>query len=196
MTSPSHAVDELRIAIVVNDKSTDSLTIANHYVALRGIPSRCIIPLSDVPQTMQCSFDQFKLQILTPLLLNLNGRGLARQIDVIAYSADFPTAIDLTAPLSTKPDLNKVFTKTGAINGLTYLYQLLGDEQLAYIAPRCNFYARPDLTALLQNPFFNEDRETFAEVLKATTADEFAAAIKTLQALIKNILSNGHYAIA
>ncbi len=123
LTSQSQAVDELRTVVVVNEKSIDSLTIANHYTALRRIPSRCIIPLSDVPETMQCSFEQFKQQILSPLLANLDGRGLARQIDVVAYSADFPTAIDLTAPLSKKPDLNKIFTKAGAINGLTYLYQ-------------------------------------------------------------------------
>lgn len=185
LTSPSRAVDELRTAIVVNEKSADSLTIANHYTALRRIPSRCIVTLSDVPDAMQCSFDQFKLQILVPVLANLERRGLARQMDVIAYSADFPTAIDLTAPLAAKADLHQIFTKSGSINGLTYLYQLIDDEQLAYLTPRCNFYARPDLATLLQNPFLSEDREAFDSVLKAQSPDELTAATKTLRGLIQ-----------
>ena len=189
LTTQSQAVDELKTAVVVNEKSIDSLTIANHYTALRRIPSRCIIVLPDVPKAMQCTFEEFKQQILSPLLANLDGRGLGHQIDVVAYSADFPTAIDLTATLSVKSDLNKIFTKTGAINGLTHLYQLLGDEQLAYIAPRCNFYARPDLTTLMQNPFFDEDREAFSEIIKtqvnqAEAPDELNAAITTLRGLI------------
>ncbi len=179
------AVDELSLALAVNPQSVESLTIANHYASLRQIPSRCIVALPDVPAGLSCSYEPFKTRILEPLLTSIHARGLSQQTDVIAYSAGFPTAIDLTVPMQAKTDLHQVFTKMGATNGLTMLYQLLDDKQLAFLSPRCNFYARPDLANLQLNPFFDDDRQAFESVAAAQSPQEVKAAITTLRALLK-----------
>ncbi len=179
------ATDPYRTALIVNEHSLDSLTIANHYAALRGIPDLCIVTLPDVPAEMTCTIEDMKSKILKPMLSELDKRGLGNQTDIIAYSADFPTAIKLDSDFAKVPPRHHLFTPVGSLNGLTMLYQFLGDEQVNYVAPRINYYSRVDLDGLLQNPFLGNDRETFESAIAAADKAEFSAAIDALKALIK-----------
>jgi len=104
------ATDPMRTILVVNGASTDSLTIANHYADLRAISDLNVVVLGDVPATMTCTVEQFRDQILSPLLQELDHRGLGIQADSIAYSAAFPTAIDISKDLDKLKNRHKIFT--------------------------------------------------------------------------------------
>jgi len=184
-TQPIGATDPMRTALIVNANSTDSLTIANHYASLRGIPDRCIVTLDNVPKEMSCGIEEMKASILKPMLAELDKRGLGNQTDIIAYSADFPTAINLNTDFAKVPPRHHLFTPVGSINGLTTLYQFLGDEQVRYVAPRTNFYSRVDVDALQQNPFISDDRKVFEDALMAAKEQRFTVATDSLKGLIK-----------
>ncbi len=184
-SSVAIATDPMRTSLIVNVKSLDSLTIANHYASLRGIPDRCIVTLDKVPPGMTCAIDEMRANILLPLLAELDRRGLGSQTDLIAYSADFPTAIRLDSDFAKIPDHHYAFTPVGSLNGLTTLYQLLGDEKVSYISPRSNLYARPDSTLLMQNPFFGGDHDLFERAVTASDAKDFGLAIDIFEELSK-----------
>ena len=179
------ATDPMRTALIVNENSIDSLTIANHYSSLRGIPDRNIVTLGDVPEGMKCSIEEMKNRILKPMLAELDRLGLGRQMDVIAYSAGFPTAISLDSDFAKVPKRHQLFTPVGSLNGITSLYQFLGDDQVSYVVPRANFYSRTDATGLQQNPFLAADGKTFNDAVAAAEKKEFATAISLLEPLIK-----------
>ncbi len=180
----SSATDPLRTALVVNTKSADSLTIANHYASLRRIPDVCIIPLDDVPDAMLCTVDEMRTRILQPLLKTLDQRGLGNQTDLIAYSADFPTAINLDADFAKVPKRHEVFTPVGSINGLTMLYQILGDVNVNYVSPRTNFYARADSSAWMQNPFLGPDQDVFNKLVAQADEKQYDEPIAALTSLL------------
>ncbi len=174
------ASDALRTVVVVNHDSVDSLTIANHYAKLRQISQLNIIALDNVPDSLHCSVADFRSRILQPLLKELDARGLGAQADIIAYSAGFPTAIDIAADLKKVDSLPRVFTPTGSLNGLTMLYLLVMAENPEYVAPLANYYARQDPTNLLENPFIGTQRTIFDEAMQAAKDQDFAKAIETL----------------
>lgn len=183
--APALATDPMSTTLVVNPRSIDSLTVANHYASLRGIPDRCIVTIEGVPSGMTCTVDEMRSRILKPLLAELDSRGLANQIDMVAYSADFPTAIKLDADFAKVPDRHQIFTPVGSLNGLTCLYQWLSNDQVNYVAPRANYYSRVDPQVLLQNPFVGKDREAWDEATASAEEDRFEAAIALLTSLIK-----------
>ena len=184
-TGTAHATDAMRTAVVVNSQSTDSLTIANHYAALRLIPDASIVVLSDVPDKKSCQVDDFRQQILQPLVSELDRRKLAAQIDFIAYSADFPTAINVQTDLDKLPDRHKMFTPVGSINGLTHLYQFVLSKTHHYISPRSNYYARPDRQLLLTNPFVGTDRAIWDAAHADAKRGELESAVRKAEALLK-----------
>lgn len=178
------ATDPMRTVVVVNADSTESLTIANHYAALRSIPDQGIVTLTGVPAAPACSLAEFQRGILQPVLNELNGRGLAGQTDVITYSAGFPTAIDFSAETKRVDPWRKPFTPTGSLNGLTSLYSLLDTDELLFAAPRANFYARPDASLLTLNPFVGQDNGLWESALREAAGGEYASAINTAESLL------------
>lgn len=56
-----------------------------------------VVYLHDLPSFEEIKVDQFRDLILKPILKTAEERGIAPQIDYILYSADFPTAIDITS---------------------------------------------------------------------------------------------------
>ena len=113
------------VVVVVNASSHDSRTVANHYVDLRNIPSGNVVFLREVPGELTISLDDFKSRILLPLLSELNRRRLASQAKVIAYSAGFPTSVDISAHTArlTDPNQKKYQLPTASLTGLTFYYQ-------------------------------------------------------------------------
>ena len=157
------------VLLVVNRKSSNSLSIANHYVQLRQIPPGNVLTLPFDPKVELTDIDTFRAQILQPVLKAIEQRRVDGQIDYIVYSSDFPWGVRLdkdidkylagaekTAPPEgkepegakplPKPVWPQYATRTGSLTGVTYLWQpvMLG-HPLLYTDLRSNWYARRDV---------------------------------------------------
>lgn len=139
--------------LVVNGDSENSRTIANHYANWRGIPVLNIIVLPDVPATESISVDTFRTKILQPLLLEIDRRQLGSHICCIAYSADFPTAIEIEKDLVAIEKRPIFITPVGSLNGLTYLYSMVLQQTPQYVSLDANFYGRRAASHFFSNPF-------------------------------------------
>jgi len=158
------------VLLVVNRKSNNSLSIANHYIQLRQIPPGNVLTLPFDPTVEFTDIDTFRAQILQPVLKAIEQRRIDGQIDYIVYSSDFPWGVRLdkdidkylagaekTAPPEgkkpegekppPKPVWPQYATKVGSLSGLTYLWQpvLLGSP-LLYTDLRGNWYMRRDVS--------------------------------------------------
>ncbi len=85
------------VLLVVNRNSPASRTIANHYMALRQIPPGNVLTLAWDPSAGTTDVATLREKILTPIFTVIEKRRLARQIDYVIYSSDFPWEIDLKA---------------------------------------------------------------------------------------------------
>ena len=83
------------VLLVVNPNSAASLTIANHYAALRNIPAENLLFVPWDRKNQTADIDTFREKILRPVLRAIQGEGLAGQIDYVVYSSDFPWGISL-----------------------------------------------------------------------------------------------------
>lgn len=173
------------VVVVVNGQSVSSRTLANHYARLRQIPSINIVVLDSVPDAETISVADFREKILKPLLLEIEQRKLANHIQCISYSADFPTAIDISADLAELKDLSTVFTKVASINGLTYLYDLTQRSDPAYITTEANFYARRPMGVYFTNPGGKETEELWGEINVSQVAGEYAKAGELVSKLLE-----------
>ncbi|MFM9062955.1 MAG: hypothetical protein ACKOOI_07970, partial [Pirellula sp.] len=130
--------------VVVNGKSKNSLTLANHYCQLRDIPARNVVILNDIPDSNTITVDDFRKLILGPVLEQIESRQLNLHVQGVAYSCDIPTAIDLREDLKSVKDLPKILTPTGSLNGMTYLFRWVQQSDPSYIGPDSNWYATHD----------------------------------------------------
>lgn len=128
--------------VVVNTGSEASKKVAQAYVALRSIPQANVVELANVPDQETIDVNQFRDLILKPLLAELDKRNLRKTIHCVAYSSDFPTAIDVRPDAKGKR-LPKVLTPTASINSLTFLYQRVLAKDVGYLSLQSNRYYRP-----------------------------------------------------
>ena len=178
--------------MVVNADSHASRTIANHYVHLRKIPSSNVIFLNDVrgengSDELEIDLEIFKTNILRPVFETLNARGLAAQARVIAYSADFPTSVNVKRHTDrlTDPNLKQYQNATASITGLTYLYQfVLGDTE-GYLGWQSNFFARGTFERYFENPFPDQRRDEFATSKTLLEEKRYAEAASILEKLFQ-----------
>lgn len=170
------------IIVVVNANSQDSLTLANHYVQLREIPPGNIVMLQDVPDGLRVSLNDFREKILRPILNELNRRELAAHTQVIAYSAGFPTVVDIREHTKRLTDENqkKYQRPVASINSMTFFYRWVLADSPDYLGWGSNFYARGQFERHFANPFAGETGETFKAAKtatdEATTADDWTKA--------------------
>src|ERR1035437_5715407 len=84
--------------VVVNPESWASLTVGNHFIHDRCIPDCNVVFQSFKLDRRDDTTDveTFREKLLKPVLSAIKDRGLEKQIDCIAWSSDFPTAIDFT----------------------------------------------------------------------------------------------------
>lgn len=127
--------------VVVNADSWASSAVANAYIAERGIPQANVVYLKDIPSFERISVEDFREKILQPVVRTAEQRGIARQVDYVFYSSDFPTAIDVTADMAGK-QFPKVITQPASITGLTFFYQLTLSKNPGYLGMNANFYYR------------------------------------------------------
>jgi hypothetical protein len=146
------------VLLVVNPRSQDSLTIANHYAALRHIPASNFLYINWDPTAENTDIVTFREKVLLPVLRMARLPVAGRQIDYVVYSSDFPWGViigadmkDITAALDkaeetkeidskTKATLLKTTTQVASLTGLTYLWELALTTKL-YFNPACNWYA-------------------------------------------------------
>lgn len=83
-----------QVLLVVNPKSHDSMTIANHYVRLRHVPAENVLYLPWDPAKEKTDVDTFRKEILAPVLKATAARRATARIDYVVYSAGFPWGIN------------------------------------------------------------------------------------------------------
>ncbi len=172
------------VVVAVNAKSLNSRTLANHYVQLRHIPAINVVVLEDVPSSEVIGVDDFRDKILKPLLQELDRRKLLGHIQCIAYSADFPTAIDISADLQQLKDRHQLFTPVGSINALTYLYADVLAKNPSYISLHSNLYARREMENYFTNPGGAATEVAWNKIQELISGGQHAQAVDALEALL------------
>ncbi len=170
-----------QVVVVINGGSLRSRTIANHYIALRNIPAKNVVVLDNVPNSETASVAEFRERILGPLLAEIDRRGLGGVIHCVAYSADFPTAIDIQEDLKPQGELPIVFTPMASINSLTYFYRWVINGNPSYIGLEANFYARRPLEACFANPIGDKLRTQWEAIKAMMENKQHAEAVVELE---------------
>ncbi|MDA0285334.1 MAG: tetratricopeptide repeat protein, partial [Planctomycetota bacterium] len=200
-TGPSHLVAGLgpeNVAVVVNVDSNSSTQIGDAYVRLRNIPVSNVIRLPGVPDSESIEVDDFRSKLLGPVLEEITRRGLSNQIECIAWSSDFPTAINVKSDIGQR-QLHKMLTPVASLNGLTYLYQLVMRKDVRYLSLQVNGYARRPLTRNPVDELAEADIRRYSEAMQAATGDKkWAEAEETLRSLLKTYPRHSelHYNLA
>ena len=132
------------VAVVVNGDSWASMTVANEYQRLRGIPACNVIVLSGLTSVETTDVDHFRKEILTPVFGAIAARGLTKQIDCITYSVDIPYAVNVTSDMGSKK-FPMVITGMASTNGLTYLHEWVERKDTEYLRLDINRYNRRTL---------------------------------------------------
>ena len=173
------------LVVVVNADSLASRTVANHYVRLRDVPAGNVIFLRDIPDGLFIELEGFREKILKPILTTIEKRGLVGQAKCIAYSADFPTSVNISSYQSNPPPgmSSKLVGKWGSITGLTYLYQFVLADSEKLVALGTNNYARTNFERTFINPFGNDDAPVFEAAKSQLDNDEPLAAAEAFKKL-------------
>lgn len=129
--------------LVVNSTSSDSIAVANAFVAARGIPPINVFMLPWAGSKENTTIGRFRDEILLPVLRGIDSRRLAPQIDCIVYSADFPWRIDYAEALPAELSQKDTFP-SGSLTGMTMLYGAIASGVPAWLDPESNdYYRRP-----------------------------------------------------
>jgi hypothetical protein len=128
--------------LVVNSTSSDSIAVANAFIAARGIPPINVFMLPWAGSKESIPLERFRDELLTPILKGVDSRRLAPQIDCIVYSADFPWRVDYREALP--PELVKQDTfPSGSLTGMTTLFGAVTSGTPGWLDPASNDYYRP-----------------------------------------------------
>jgi len=130
------------VFLVVNPTSSDSIAVANAFVAARGLSPLNVFMLPWAGDKSATTITRFREEILVPILRGIDARRLANQIDMIVYSSDFPWRIDYQEALP--PDLAQQDTfPSGSLTGMTMLFGAVQSGRPAWLDPESNRYYRP-----------------------------------------------------
>lgn len=127
------------VMLVVNGASWASRTVANQYCEFRQIPATNVMTINWTGSLFRIDVDTFRQHILQPILEEMERRKLARQIDYIIYSSDFPLEIDFSKDL---PEGQNTNGAVASITSLTYLGQLVMAKRHEYMGLTSNWYMR------------------------------------------------------
>ena len=150
--------------VVVNADSWASRTVANEYVAGRGIPPANVIFLKDIPSFDTMRVEDFRSRILAPALQTAEQRGLAPQVDLVLYSADFPTAIDVSEDIK-GAQLPRVITQPASLTGLTYLFGYTLAKSANYLGLNVNYYYRQVARSSSDPEWSDEEKKNYIETV-------------------------------
>jgi hypothetical protein len=130
------------VLLVVNPRAPDSLAVANHYVELRRIPPSNVFYLPAPPRGIAMSSQQFRQNLLEPILAEINRRGLKEQIDYVVYSTNYPSQVNFStdfAGVAAAPQAKPIMSITSA----TFLYELAKSAPTQLVALNSNRYFAP-----------------------------------------------------
>ena len=121
-------------------------------------------------------------------MTKLDQRGIASHINVIAYSAGFPTAVRIPSHLSKIDDkqIKKIQKPTASITGLTYFYRFVLQDAPGYLGLGSNFYARGPFKRFFANPFSGEKQKDFQRAETLYDEEKFAEAAAEYEKLFKD----------
>lgn len=129
--------------LVVNAGSPLSLAVANAYIQLRDLPERQVVWLDDVPPLETMDVETFRTRILAPVRRHLAVHGLEQEIDLIAYSAGFPYAVDFRSDEREHGlERNPHRGNAGSLTGMTFFARQIEARQIDYLGLRANHYFR------------------------------------------------------
>lgn len=131
-----------QVALVVNPDDVDSLTVANYYVAMHGIPSSNVILIPWRPNVQRMSGKAFRDDMLQPVLAAIKQRGLQEQIDTIAYSCGFPYFVDFAKGFDGQ-SAAPADRAAMSLNAATYLYTMVMESRRDAFALSSNSYFAP-----------------------------------------------------
>lgn len=177
------------VVVVVNGGSVDSLTLANHYVQLRGIPTNNVVVLDGIPDGLSVSLETFRETILKPLLAELDRRKLSPHTRVIAYSADFPTSVNIQEHTKRLTDeaLKKYQKPLASLNSMTFFYRYVLADSEAYLGWMSNHYARGPFKRHFLNPFpGGEKKQAFEDAQEAMKDERFEEAAEGFSSLAES----------
>ena len=182
------------VLVVVNGDSPVSLLVANTYVEMREIPQEHVLWLHDIPYPDSISIDIFRTRIWKPIREFITQHGLEDEIDIIAYSADFPYAVNFSADLKANklPKL-KYHGKEASLTGLTYFARHVESGSPYYLAGNANRYFRRNLAVSRQLPRPLTDAETSLrrEAEKVFRKKDFQAALASYESLVQGFPEHG-----
>jgi len=182
------------VLVVVNGDSPVSLQVANAYVEMREIPQEHVLWLHDIPYPETISIDTFRTRIWKPIRDFITQNRLDDEIDIIAYSADFPYAINFSTDLKTNklPKL-KYHGKEASLTGLTYFARHVETGDPYYLAGNANRYFRRNLASGSQLPRSPTDAETrlHRKAEKALKKKDFKSAIADYESLLQGFPEHG-----
>jgi hypothetical protein len=182
------------VLVVVNGDSPVSLEIANAYVEMREIPQEHVLWLHDIPYPDSISIDTFRSRIWKPIREFITRHRLDDEIDIIAYSADFPYAVNFTTDLkANKLTKLKYQGKEASLTGLSYFARHVETGSPYYLATNANLYFRRNLATGWQ-PLRSL---TTAETSLQTRAEadfgkkDFQAAVNSYESLVQGFPEHG-----
>lgn len=185
------------VAVIVNAASESSKKVAAEYAALRIIPASNLVELQDVPDSESTTVEEFREKLLKPVLKQLDERGLREQIDCIAWSSDFPTAINVKTDIG-KTKTQRVFTPVGSINGLTFLHEaVLKKDTSGYLSLVSNGYFRRAAAWPVEKPLPVEVARQCAEAAQNAAKDgTWPQAANVLAAALEDSPGNSRLQLA
>ena len=145
--APTHAGGgPENVFVVVNTLSPASLAVANAFIALREVPPINVFATAWEGPDDAVPIGVFRERILGPVLAAIDARGLAPQIDCIAYSCGFPWRIDFRDDLP-EPRAYRDKYPAGSLTGMTFLFAATLEPPVgsmpSWRSRRANGYAPP-----------------------------------------------------
>jgi uncharacterized protein (TIGR03790 family) len=140
------------VFLVVNPQRSDSLTIANHYISLRQIPSSNVFFLEWDGAMDAIPVGEFRERFLKPIFEEIGRRHLVEQIDHIVYSSGYPFAVDFAEDFV--GGSHETTGTRAALTGMTYLYQQVMARDPSYVftlTDQKNNYYQSSLTRAFAN---------------------------------------------
>ncbi|MDX2457975.1 MAG: hypothetical protein QNL87_10750 [Gammaproteobacteria bacterium] len=182
-----------KVLVVVNGDSPVSLQVANTYVELRDIPQEHVLWLHDIPYPDSISIDTFRTRIWKPIRDFITQNRLDDEIDIIAYSADFPYAVNFSADLkANKLPRLKYHGKEASLTGLSYFARHVETGSPYYLASNANLYFRRNLAPGWQlRSLTDEETRLHREAEKASRKKDFQAAVASYESLVQGFPEHG-----
>jgi hypothetical protein len=128
--------------LVVNSRSWASLSVANHFIALRGLPPSHVLHLDWEGNNERVELATFRERLLAPVLEAIEDRGLEGQIDCVAWSSDFPWSIGVAS--ERVQVLPRQYGDHASLTSLTFFATLVMKGDPNFAGERANrYYSRP-----------------------------------------------------